>query len=46
MQMIFNQIKMPAYILEEEKLRRNLSLIKGIADEAGIEIILAFKAFV
>ena len=43
--MIFNQIKMPAYILEEEKLRRNLSLIKGIADEAGIEIILAFKAF-
>lgn len=45
MQMIFNQIKMPAYILEEEKLRRNLSLIKGVADEAGIEIILAFKAF-
>ena len=45
MQMIFNRIKMPAYILEEEKLRRNLSLIKGVADEAGIEIILAFKAF-
>lgn len=45
MQMIFNQIKMPAYILEEDKLRRNLSLIKGVADEAGIEIILAFKAF-
>lgn len=43
--MIFNQIKMPAYILEEEKLSRNLSLIKGVADEAGIEIILAFKAF-
>lgn len=45
MQMIFNQIKMPAYVLEEVKLRRNLSLIKGVADEAGIEIILAFKAF-
>ena len=43
--MIFNRIKMPAYILEEEKLRRNLSLIKGVADEAGIDIILAFKAF-
>ena len=43
--MIFNQIKMSAYVLEEEKLRRNLSLIKGVADEAGIEIILAFKAF-
>lgn len=45
MQKIFNQIKVPAYILEEEKLRRNLSLIKGVADETGIEIILAFKAF-
>lgn len=45
MQMIFDQIKVPAYVLEEEKLRRNLSLIKGVADEAGIEIILAFKAF-
>lgn len=45
MQMIFDQIKVPAYVLEEEKLRRNLSLIKGVAEEAGIEIILAFKAF-
>ena len=35
----------PAYILEEEKLRRNLSLIKDVAERAGVEIILAFKAF-
>ena len=35
----------PCYILEEEKLRRNLSLIKSIADRAGVEFILAFKAF-
>ena len=35
----------PAYILEEEKLRRNLSLISQVADQAGVEIILAFKAY-
>ena len=35
----------PVYILEEEKLLRNLRLISGVAAEAGIEIILAFKAY-
>ena len=33
------------YVLEERLLRRNLSLIKHVADEAGVEIILAFKAY-
>lgn len=36
---------LPCYIIEEEKLRRNLSLIRSIAEEAGVEFILAFKAF-
>ena len=35
----------PCYILEEKLLRRNLSLIKHVADSAGVEIILAFKAY-
>ena len=35
----------PIYIIEEEKLRRNLRLISGVAREANVEIILAFKAF-
>lgn len=35
----------PCYVLEEKLLRRNLSLIKRVADEAGVEIILAFKAY-
>ncbi len=35
----------PCYILEEEKLRRNLELIRKVQNESGIEIILAFKAF-
>lgn len=35
----------PVYIMEERLLRRNLSLIKDVADRSGVEIILAFKAF-
>lgn len=35
----------PCYVMEEDLLRRNLSLIKHVADESGVEIILAFKAF-
>lgn len=35
----------PYYLLQESLLRRNLSLIRRIADEAGVEFILAFKAF-
>ena len=35
----------PYYLVEEEKLRRNLALIKDVADRSGAEIILAFKAF-
>ena len=35
----------PIYIIEEEKLRRNLKLISDVARRADVEIILAFKAF-
>ena len=35
----------PYYLIEESLLRRNLSLIKYVAEESGVEIILAFKAF-
>lgn len=41
----FAQISTPMYVLEENRLRRNLALIKSVADRAGVEIILAFKAF-
>ena len=43
--MNYELIKRPTYILEEDKLRHNLALIKSVADEAGVEIILAFKAY-
>ncbi|MBQ9640785.1 MAG: carboxynorspermidine decarboxylase [Bacteroidaceae bacterium] len=35
----------PCYIIEEDLLRRNLALIRSVAERADVEIILAFKAF-
>lgn len=35
----------PYYLIEEDKLRKNLELIRHIAREADVEFILAFKAF-
>jgi len=43
--MDFSKIPSPCYVLDEAALRRNLALIKSVKDKAGIEIILAFKAF-
>lgn len=40
-----DKVASPCYVMEESLLRRNLSLIKRVASEAGVEIILAFKAF-
>lgn len=41
----FAGVETPCYIMEETLLRRNLNLIRGVAESAGVEIILAFKAF-
>ena len=38
-------LQTPYYLLEEVKLRQNLQLIRDIAEKAGVEFILAFKAF-
>ena len=34
----------PYYIVYEEKLRKNLDLITRVMNEAGVKIIMAFKA--
>lgn len=39
------ELHRPMYVLEESRLRRNLQLIKDVADKADVEIILAFKAY-
>lgn len=41
----YNKIPSPCYVMEEKLLRENLSLIKQVKDRAGVNIILAFKAF-
>ena len=43
--MDYSKIPSPAYVLDEAAFRRNLVLIKSVKDRAGVEIILAFKAF-
>lgn len=40
-----NAIPSPCYVMEEKLLRNNLALIKRVKEEAGVNIILAFKAF-
>ncbi|MDR3704328.1 MAG: carboxynorspermidine decarboxylase [Paludibacteraceae bacterium] len=41
----YNQIPSPCFVLDEARLRSNLTLIKSVKDRAGVEIIMAFKAF-
>ena len=38
-------IPSPCYVIEESLLQRNLTLIKDVKERAGIEIIMALKAF-
>ncbi|WP_321995295.1 carboxynorspermidine decarboxylase [Draconibacterium orientale] len=43
--MNYKEIPSPAFVLDEKLLRKNLELINNVQQEAGIEIILAFKGF-
>lgn len=36
---------MPRYVIDEAALRRNLTVLKGVADRTGARILLAQKAF-
>jgi len=42
--MKLNEIPTPFYIVYEDRLRRNLELIDHVKREAGVNIIMAFKA--
>lgn len=42
--MKLSDLPTPFYIVYEEKIRRNLDLIDSVARNAGVEIIMAFKA--
>ncbi len=43
--MDYSKIPSPCYVLDEQAFRKNLALIKSVAERADVEIILAFKAF-
>lgn len=43
--MNYSGIPSPCYVLDEKAFRANLALIKSVKERAGVEIILAFKAF-
>jgi carboxynorspermidine decarboxylase len=40
-----SKVPSPCYVLDEGLLRKNLELIRGVKDAAGVDIILAFKGF-
>lgn len=42
---LFGKIKTPAYVVDEEKIIRNLEILKRTKEEAGCKILLAQKAF-
>lgn len=43
--MDYSKIPSPCYVIDEAAFRRNLELIRSVKERAGVEIILAFKAF-
>ena len=43
--MDYSIIPSPAFVLDEKLLRKNLELINEVQNQAGIDIILAFKGF-
>ncbi len=45
MQVDYNKVPSPSFVIDEERFRKNLAIIKHVSDESGAEIILAFKGF-
>jgi carboxynorspermidine decarboxylase len=43
--MKIHEIPTPAYVLDEEKLKKNLEILKSVSQRAGCKILLAQKAF-
>ena len=41
----YDKIPSPCYVIDEERLRDNLALIRHVSEVSGAEIILAFKGF-
>ena len=40
-----NSVQTPAYVIDEKKIRENLTILKSVEKKSGAEILLAQKAF-
>lgn len=45
MKLDFNKIKTPSYVVDEQLLKHNLTILRSVMDRTGCEILLAQKAF-
>ena len=43
--MKINELKTPSYVIDEEKLIKNLEILQDIEKDTGCKILLAQKAF-
>ena len=43
--MKFTELKTPCYVIDEQKLIKNLEILKSVQDRTGCKILLAQKAF-
>ncbi|HEP3230876.1 TPA: carboxynorspermidine decarboxylase, partial [Campylobacter jejuni] len=43
--MFYEKIQTPAYILEEDKLRKNCELLASVGEKSGAKVLLALKGF-
>ncbi|EHD0173905.1 carboxynorspermidine decarboxylase [Campylobacter coli] len=43
--MFYEKIQTPAYILEEDKLRRNCEILANVGEKSGAKVLLALKGF-
>ncbi|EJY0237667.1 carboxynorspermidine decarboxylase, partial [Campylobacter coli] len=43
--MINTKFQTPAYILEEDKLRRNCEILANVGEKSGAKVLLALKGF-
>ncbi|HED5987527.1 TPA: carboxynorspermidine decarboxylase, partial [Campylobacter coli] len=43
--MFYEKIQTPAYILEEDKLRKNCEILANVGEKSGAKVLLALKGF-
>lgn len=43
--MFYERIQTPAYVLEEDKLRKNCELLASVGEKSGAKVLLALKGF-